>query len=184
MNTISAVYSEGRIVVPAQSDADSLYQDGYGSRVDAKVLALEPYEALYLVERGKVAVVDEATGRRLVLQELLWKLSPKDPNLWTKYLVYRDLRTRGFVAKGGPGLGVDFNVYERGAYGKKRPSYVVYAVWEGAPEAIGGLEKVLEEVEGSGKSLRLAVVDRRGEVVYYTLSEMDFGKGEEPEDGP
>jgi hypothetical protein len=33
----------------------------------------------------------------------------------------------------------------------------------------------LSHAEESNRILRLAVVDRRGEIVYYTLSEMEFG---------
>jgi tRNA-intron endonuclease len=175
MDPISAVYSEGRVVVPAQNEANSLYQDGYGSLIfDSRLLTLRPFEALYLVEMGKVSILDEESRERLALQELLWRFSDGDPNIWTRYVVYRDLRARGFVAREGPGHGVDFLVYERGSFGRKTPRYLVYAIWEGAQESVGHLNEILVETEEAGMILRLAVIDRRGEIVYYTLSEMKF----------
>ena len=175
METISAVYTEERVVVPARNEADSLYQDGYGSFLrDGRLLTLRPWEALYLVERMRIAVIDEESHHKLVFQELLWRFSAEDPLMWTRYLVYRDLRSRGFVVRDGPGLGVDFLVYERGSYGKRPPRYLIYAVWEGAPESIRHLCEALKAAEADGQILRLAVVDRRGEVVYYTLSEREF----------
>lgn len=181
MEIISAVYTGDRVVVPAQNEANSLYQDGYGSLLgDARLLTLKPCEAMYLVERMKVAVVDEENRRRLVFHELLQRFSSVDPLIWTRYLIYRDLRSRGFVARDGPGLGVDFLVYQRGSYGKRPPRYLVYAIWEGATEPIESLRDALEATEDAGRILRLAVIDRRGEVVYYTLSEMEFEElGEE-----
>lgn len=180
METISAVYTEGRVAVPALNEANSLYQDGYGSLLgDGRLLTLKPWEALYLAERTRIAVVDEESRRRLVFQELLWRCSADDPLIWTRFLVYRDLRTRGFVVREGPGLGVDFLVYERGSYGRRPPRYLVYAVWEGASESIRHLCDVLEAVRADGRVLRLAVIDRRGEVVYYTLSEREFEEQEE-----
>lgn len=181
METISAVYSGDRVVVPAQNEANSLYQDGYGSLLsDKNLLTLKPCEALYLVERMRIAIVDEENRRKLVFQELLWRFSSNDPLVWTRYLIYRDLRSRGFVVRDGPGLGVDFLVYERGSYGKKPPRYLVHAIWEGSPKSIRHLCEALEAAEASGRILRLAAVDRRGEVVYYTLSEMEFREqGEE-----
>ena len=89
-------------------------------------------------------------------------------------MVYRDLRTRGFVVKGGKGPGLDFLVYERGSYGKKVPRYTIYTIWEGSKVPLERLGKVLDEATGSDRILRLAVVDRRGEIVYYTLSNMGF----------
>jgi tRNA-intron endonuclease len=177
MGPISAVYSEGKVVVPTTNEASSLYQDGYGSMLpEGGALTLQTFETLYLVEIGKLITVDETSHERLVFQELLKKFSTGDPHTWIRYIVYRDIRTRGFVTKKGWGTGIDFLVYERGSYGKKTPSYLVYAVWEGNPEPIDRLNEVLTIAEKKEKILRLAVVDRRGEVVYYTLTKASLQK--------
>lgn len=182
MEKISAVYSEGRVVVPAQNEANSLYQDGYGSLLsDSRLLTLKPFEALYLTEREKISVVEENSRERLDFQGLIWRFTDADPNIWTRYVVYRDLKVRGFVAREGPGHGVDFLVYERGSYGKKTPKYLVHALWEGAQEPLKHLGDILTAEKDAGRILRLAVIDRRGEIVYYTLSEMDL---QEPEENP
>ena len=180
MEKISTVYSEDRIVVPAQNEANSLYQDGYGSLLSSnRLLTLKPFEALYLAERGKISVVDEGSRESLDFQGLIWRFSDEDPNIWTRYVVYRDLRARGFVAREGPGHGVDFLVYERGSYGKRTPKYLVYAIWEGTQEPLKHLGNMLTAAEDAGRILRLAVIDRRGEIVYYTLSEMNLQEPEE-----
>ncbi len=179
MEVISVVYTATGIVVPALNEANSLYQDGYGSLMrDIRVLSLQPFEALYLVERQKVSIIEEQTKGRLVFRELLQRFSEDDPDIWTRYIVYRDLRTRGFVVKGGKGPGLEFLVYERGSYGKKVPRYLIYTVWEGSKVPVERLGKVLDEATESDMILRLAVVDRRGEIVYYTLSNMGFDERE------
>jgi tRNA-intron endonuclease len=179
METISAVYTSNGIVVPALNEANSLYQDGYGSLVkDSRVLSLHPSEVLYLVERQKVSIVDEESKARLLFQELLLRFSETDSDIWTRYIVYRDLKTRGFVVKAGKGPGIDFLVYERGGYRKRVPKYMIYTVWEGSKEPVKRLGRKLDEATKSDKILRLAVVDRRGEIVYYTLSDMDFDRKE------
>ena len=175
MEPISAVYTEGKVVVPTANEANSLYQDGYGSMLsEGGALTLQTFETLYLVEIRKLIAVDEMSHERLVFQELLKRFSKGDPHTWIRYVVYRDIRTRGFVTKKGWGTGIDFLVYERGSYGKKTPSYLVYTVWEGNPEPLDRLNEVLTMAENKEKTLRLAVVDRRGEVVYYTLSKASF----------
>ena len=184
MEIISTVYTEDGIAVPARNEADSLYQDGYGSLLgDGRLLKLRPCEVLYLVERRRIAVIDEGSRRKLVFQELLWRFTSDDLHIWTRYLVYRDLRSRGFVVRDGAGPDVEFLVYQRGSYGRRPPRYLVHAVWEGEPESIGRLREVLEAAEADGLTLRLAVIDRRGEIVYYTLSEIEFKEMEfaEPE---
>ena len=159
MEPISAVYTATGIIVPVWNEAHSLYQDGYGSLMkDRRVLSLQPFEALYLVERQKISVIEEETKERRVFRELLQSF-------------YRDLRTRGFVAKGGKGPGIYFLVYVRGSYGKKVPRYGIYTVWEGSKVPVERLGAALDKATESDRILRLAVVDRRGEIVYYTLSE-------------
>ena len=177
MQPFTTVLSEGIVVVPAQNEASSLYQDGYGSRKpDRDILSLESFEALYLLERGKISVIDENSRDRLVFRELLTKYNKFEENTWISYIVYRDIRIRGFVARSGPGWGVDFYVYERGSFGKKPPSDIVYTVWEGAPEKISNLKKIYKMTEDENRILRLAVVDRRGELVYYSLTELMLDK--------
>ncbi|MFQ6053600.1 MAG: hypothetical protein ACE5OO_05145, partial [Candidatus Bathyarchaeia archaeon] len=98
------------------------------------------------------AVVDEESRRRLVFRDLLLDFSDGDPHIWTRYLVYRDLRSRGFVVREEADPGVDFHVYERGSYGKRPPAYLVHAVWEGEAESIDHLRRVLEAAEACSSS--------------------------------
>jgi tRNA-intron endonuclease len=182
MQPISAVRTNSKVVVPAQNEADSLYQEGFGSKVEANVLRLESFEVLYLQEKGKIIVIDEETQRALSFQELLWIYSDVDDHVWARYIVYRDLRGRGFVARGGSEGKVSFLVYERGSYFKKPPSYMAYTVSEGLHDTILDLKGTLEVAEKKGYSTKLAVVDRRGEIVYYSLSKIDMKKSSNNEE--
>ncbi|MBS7637851.1 tRNA-intron lyase [Candidatus Bathyarchaeota archaeon] len=180
MCPVCAVYTEaGVIVVPDLSDAGSLYQDGYGSFQDDHILTLKPFEALYLLERSRIIVLDERDRRGLSFGELLRRFSSEDQLSWTRYLVYRDLRSRGFVVKEGVGEAVDFFVYERGTYPKRPPKYMIHVICEGLPEPISRILEVLKAAEEDNKSLKIAVIDRRGEVVYYTIAELKFKEDEE-----
>jgi len=176
MQPISAVRTNSKIVVPAQNDADSLYQEGFGSKVEANVLRLESFEVLYLQEKGKISIIDEEARRTLSFQELLWNYAEIDEHVWTRYLIYRDLRGRGFVARGSSEGRVSFLIYERGSYFKKPPSYMAYTVSEGLHDTISGLEVALENAKKKDYSMKLAVVDRRGEIVYYSLSKVDLNR--------
>jgi tRNA-intron endonuclease len=174
MQPTSSVLSDDKVVVPAQNEADSLYQEGFGSKINAGVLRLESFEVLYLQEKGKISVIDEATQRTLSFQELLRLYSDKDEQIWSRYLIYKDIRGRGFVARGSSDGKVSFLIYERGSYFKKPPSYLAYTVAEGLNDTISGLSEALENAEKKNYSVKLAVVDRRGEIIYYSLSKIDM----------
>jgi tRNA-intron endonuclease, archaea type len=173
MQEFKAVYN-GRILVPGQGEADSLQQDGYGYRKQKGQAELDYCEALYLLEKERLVIIDEGERRLLSFQEVLNKGLVCDPLLWAKYIIYRDIRVRGFVIKSNNDK--SFLVYERGTYLKKPPSYEIYNIYEGATESIGHLEKMLLIMKESNRSLKLAVIDRRGEVVYYSFEKLSLGK--------
>jgi len=169
MEAFTAVYTNREIIVPTQAEADSLLQDGYGYRKN-KMHHLRGVETLYNVERGKIHVIDDETNTTLSFQELLHLLSHDDPELWIKFIVYKDLRQRGFIIE----IKNQFKVYERGDYGKNPPSYQLKIISEGKPEQ---LDKLLTEVKETSKQnleTKIAVVDRRGEIVYYGVEEKNL----------
>ena len=170
MEPFTAVYTNKEVIVPNQSEADSLYQDGYGYRKN-RIHILRGVEVLYNIERGKIVVVDEESNFKLSFQELLHLLSIDDSDLWINFIVYKDLRTRGFIIEIKE---KNYYVYERGDYKKKPASYQIKIISEGKPEKINNLIKELEKVETQSMNIKVAVVDRRGEIVYYGVDERDL----------
>ncbi|MDJ0269914.1 MAG: tRNA-intron lyase [Aigarchaeota archaeon] len=75
-------------------------------------LILDLIEATYLVERGLLRVVKD--GAELTLEELLEYGERNYERFADKYLVYRDLRKRGFIITPGIKFGSDFAAYKHG----------------------------------------------------------------------
>lgn len=150
---------------------DELLEKGYGE-LKGKVLHLLGYEAAYLTYTGKVEFFK---GRRkLGFEGLVRDALKLDPNSWTKFIVYRDLRSRGYVVKEGFGIGIDLRVYERGEYGTKPAKFLMFALREGEVMRASKLSDAVKRVMRMGKEPMVAVVERRGEVIYYKLGRMRF----------
>jgi len=160
------------VVVGEQSSIDALTSRGYGTLED-KVFTLTFFEALYLVDKGMLEVKDE-NGKVGDFQSLLHCYEAQNGNAWVSYLVYRDLRSRGYVAREGFGAGIDFRIYERGTYGKDTAPYLVLSTQEGQPLGIDELADALQQCQSQKKELILAVMNRRGEIVYYSVSQLTF----------
>ena len=92
-----------------------------------------------------------------------------DQEIFTKFTIYRDLRTRGYVVKDGFGFGSDFLVYERGHYGTKGAKFLVFGMSEGHQERMGRIQKRVKKITQMDKEPIVAVVERRGEVIYYRI---------------
>ena len=168
---ILASMRENDVLVSSPEGVEGLSSRGYGVPENGK-LTLTFYEALFLLGKEVIEVEDEKTGEKIGFQDLLKHFQLVDENAWVRYLIYRDLRSRGYVAREGFGLGIDFRVYERGEYGKETAKYLIFGVQEGQPVTLEELARTLRYVQSLKKNLVLAVINRRGEIVYYSLSQL------------
>lgn len=157
----------GKVLVYSPDEVEWLKKRGYGEG-DSHII-LMPYEVLYLSYIERLVVADRK-GNSLDFKELFTRLKMKEKNLWLQFLITRDLRSRGYVVKDGFGLGVDFNVYDRGEYPEKPSKYLVFGLPEGSPIKASALIELLKRAQANRKVLILATIDRRSEVVYYEIS--------------
>lgn len=166
---VLALIKEGKILIK-DPDAKRIHNENKCGEFSEEGLVLSGVEALYLLERGKIRVINER-GIELSMNELAAILAETDPGIWIKYLVYSDLRRRGYVLRPLPGPSPCFMLYERGTdpdYGTSK--YLVYAVVEGVKVDFKELEKMSERARRLRKELILAVLDRQGEIAYYAVN--------------
>jgi len=176
----SGVLSEKGVTISEQSNIDALSSRGYGT-LENKVFTLTYYESLYLLDKGMLKIKDP-NGKAKDFQSLLHIYEAKNDNAWVNYMVYRDLRSRGYVVREGFGGGIDFRIYERGTYGKDTAPYLIMITQEGKPLPINDLADALSKCKSQKKELILAVMNRRGEVVHYSVSPLSFNKIEPDQD--
>ena len=170
---IESTLKENGVLVSSLQDIEGLSSRGYGVSENGNLL-LTFYEALFLLSKGIIEIKDEKTGKEVSFQDLLQCFQSVDENAWVKYMVYRDLRSRGYVAREGFGLGIDFRVYDRGEYGKEIAKHLIFVIQEGKPVSVEELARALKYVQSLKKKLVLTVINRRGEIVYYSLSQLTF----------
>jgi tRNA-intron endonuclease len=168
LSIIYGLLADSEVIVDDKSAVSELISKGYGELTDGALLKLNPYETLYLVENNRL-IVKTKDGNELSFNELLRKMQLRFPRLWLLYVVYRDLRRRGYVVKEGFGGSLAFRVYEKGRL--DHALYLVYPFFEGSPEGINSLLEAVQYSISKDKQLVIAVVERRGEVIYYSCSE-------------
>ena len=166
----SGTIAEKGIIISEQSSVDQLASRGYGTLED-KVFTLAFFEALYLQDKGMLEAKDN-DGVVVDFQDLLHCYEEQNENAWVNYLIYRDLRSRGYVVREGIGKDIDFRIYERGSYGKDTAPYLILSTQEGKPLPVDDLAAALQKCQSQKKELILAVMNRRGEIVYYSVGEM------------
>src|SRR4030043_211621 len=167
---IEGSLAEKGVSISEKQSIDELSSRGYGV-VKGKELLLTFCEALYLLDKQILEVRTEK-DTKVAFQTLVQIYGRINENAWAGYLVYRDLRSRGYVVREGFGSKVDFRVYDRGDYSKEDAKYLIISGKEGKPISIEDLTRYLTESLSLKKELVLAVINRRGETVYYSVSEL------------
>jgi tRNA-intron endonuclease len=160
-----AVCDARSVYIPYKSDLMELRDRGFGDLKGNKLL-LTPYESFYLFDKQKIIVHSKRTEDSLTLRDLVRKFSIGKPAIWIKYLVYRDLRDRGYIVRESNRL-FDFDIYGKGPVRR-----LISIVYEGGESSLRRLAKLLSYADSERKELILAVVDRRTDIVYYTLSSL------------
>jgi tRNA-intron endonuclease, archaea type len=166
----SGTLEDKGIKIAEQSNIDALSSRGYGT-LENESFRLSFYEALYLVDKGMLEIKDNK-GKAVDFQPLLHFYEVQNENAWVNYLIYRDLRSRGYVVREGFGATIDFRLYERGSYGKDTALYLVLSTQEGRPLVIDELAAAVQQCQSQKKELIVAVMNRRGEIVYYSVGEL------------
>jgi|TARA_B110000014_G_scaffold121582_1_gene83531 tRNA-intron endonuclease len=159
------------VKIPNKSMQNTLLLKGYGEKSE-KDFVLNSFEALYLAYIKKLKI--SKTNKNVTFDELMNIYKKSEEDIFTKFLVYRDLRNRGYVTKNGFGFGSDFLVYEKGNFGQKGAKYLIFALNEGTQEKISHVQKNIEQITHMGKEPIIAVIERRGEVIYYKISKVNF----------
>lgn len=168
---ISAKLIDEKIIVINPKMQNILTERGFGEP-EKDILVLDSFEALYLLYNNKLEL--KKVNKTIVFDELIQQYIQKNDDILTQFLLYRDLRTKGYVVKDGFGFGSDFRVYERGNYGLKDAKFIIFAFNEGTQQKLGKLYKNIEEITKMGKEPIIAVIERRGEIIYYKINKMNF----------
>ena len=144
-------------------------QKRFGILVESGKLQLSALETLYLLERDKIVVKDKF-GREYSFEDLIRYFMKFDKNIFPKYLIFRDLTERGYKVIDGYSKGIDLLVFDKGDYPSKPAKYRILGIDEGKPVVLARLVNELKSTLLSKKELKIAVIERRGEVIYYSLS--------------
>ena len=166
MNENSDLYGHlcGSTVHLGGGAREIIYDTGFFGRPKNDYLELTLIESVYLHYKGRITV--ELDGKDLDLEDLIYKSSRRMDNFEVKYIVYKDLRERGYYIK--PGV-TDFRVYPRGGRPGSTPSkYFVQALSERQILPLPQLIRQVETTDNLKKEMILAVVDEESDITFYS----------------
>ncbi len=154
---------DSEVVIEDQSEATRNYSKGNFGTMKRGTLHLHFIEASFLVEMGRIEVKKD--GKQLSLQTVMNYALPLHKNFEIDYLVFRDLRQRGYVVKI---CDEGFELYPRGgAPPSSSPVHLVKAISERTPFHLSYLLEWMKETKN--KALLIGIGDEEGDLTYYSV---------------
>jgi len=184
MKSFEGELIEERVII-WDREAVSLYAEhGYGKPMPLESperLELDLIEAAYLLEKGKLKIyVMEGNKKRMLnLKEVMEIGEKRVSQFHAQYVVYSDLRNKGYLVKTGYKFGAHFRVYEKGVKIKRGPKapfehtkFVVHAVPEEAAFSLPEMSRAVRLAHNIRATFVWAVVDKENDVTYYEIKRL------------
>lgn len=162
------------VLVPDQAEANRLYNKGrFGRPQSGGALKLTLAEAAFLVENDRLEVRAEGEGA-VPLARLVALAAAREPGFEVEFLVFRDLRERGYVLTPAAAADRDREVhwvgYGRGDKPESSEPSLRITVWsERTPARIDRLRALADAGAADGVENLVALVDEESDLTYYDL---------------
>jgi len=93
-----------------------------------------------------------------------------DKKIEIKYIVFKDLRQKGYIPKTALKFGADFRVYDKGAKpGISHAKWIVFVDYESRKISWHEFSAKNRVAHSTKKNLLLAIVDEEGDIIYYEI---------------
>ncbi len=167
---ISGIFSTDFIITEDSNEARELYnQSRFGGFSDDGKLHISLIEAYFLLEKEKIEILD-GRNKPIKTESFLKKTKKLIPNFLVKYIVYKDMRNRGYIIKTALKFGADFRVYDRGIRpGVDHAKWVLYPIHESVMLTWHEFAAKNRVAHSTKKRLLLGIVDEEMDVTYYEI---------------
>lgn len=150
-------------------EAVSLFQkSSFGEKLSNKI-TYSHYEVLFLTEQGKMEVKN-FQNKSLKTASLLKKFTRQNKNFQKNYIVYKDLREKGYVVKTALKFGGTFRVYEKDQPKNKHSKWICYPTSENQKISWQEFAAKNRVAHSTKKNLLLAIVDDENQCSYYEIT--------------
>jgi len=170
---ITAELVKDKVIINNAKDASRLYNKSrVGKPLSNNKLEIDLIEAVFLSEEEKIQIFQK--NKKITFQKIVDFAAKKITNFLTKYLIYKDIRSRGYAIKmHTQNKDITFINVER----KNNPSEKQFFLSTFSERNCFDIKETFRLIEYSNKSnkfLWYAILDEEGDITYYDISKPDF----------
>jgi tRNA-intron endonuclease len=148
-------------------EAHNLHQTKRFGKKSQEKIFYSLSEAFYLFKSKKLEILNNHQ-KSLQENEILKKFERIDKKFKTKYIVFKDLRKKGYVVKTALKFGAEFRVYDKGGK-SKHSKWILFPVSENKQMTWQDFSAKNRVAHSTKKNLLIAIVDEENSVSYYEV---------------
>ncbi len=167
---VNAIFARERVLTEISDVAKQLNEQSvFGVLLQDGKVQLALVEALYLLEKGRLRI-HKNTKKLFSVEEFIKVAQKLEPNFWVRYVVFKDMRNRGYVVKTALKFGADFRIYDRGIKpGEDHAKWILYPVYETTAMTWYEFAAKNRVAHSTKKRLLIGIVDNEDDVTYYEI---------------
>ncbi len=167
-NNSETLLIENKVIVSDATLKGQFVEKGFGENKGNKLI-LDLFEAIYLIEKEKITIVD-IKGKKVNVKKIFELGTKIDKLFYSKQKVHEDLREKGYCIKTGLKFGFDFRVYPRGKkMGEAHSQYGIHVAQENEKISMTQISRMTRLAGNIHIKTIIAVVDREDEINYYEI---------------
>lgn len=147
----------------------TLEKNNYFGNKEGDKVEYSLVECMYLIELKKAKIYKNL--KEISKQEIGKIFSKIDKKFQIKYVVYKDLRNKGYIPKTALKFGAEFRVYEKNkGPGKGHSKWIVFTDSEKTQNSWHEFSAKNRIAHSTAKKLLIALVDDEKSVSYYEVN--------------
>lgn len=168
MKKITLYLLKDKIFSNEKEAFDLQESQNFGEKVADKVFYMLE-EAFYLFKKNK-AIIKEINGRQIDKDNLMKKLNKTQKDFLTRYIVYEELKNKGYRIKSGFKFGTDFRIYEKNKKKNKHSRWLCNCVNEREKYSWIDFSSKVRVSHSTRKKLLVAIIDQENKITFYESS--------------
>lgn len=151
---------KGGLFILNHRDFQSLNSKNFGKK-EGKIYTLDIYETMYLCEKEKLQIIK---GNKIITFD---EISNMKKFNYTNYIIYKDLKSKGYNVKTGIKYGSVFRVYDKGVKeGKEHSLWLVEPIKDNELLKMKDMAGKNRIAHSTNKKTLFAIVDTENCVTY------------------
>ncbi len=160
-------FQKGEFTSNKQKAFELKEKSNFGEKKQDKII-YSSFEAIYLKEKKDAKII--FNNKNLSSEEIIKKISKKDKNFCLNYIVFKDLRNKGYVVKTALKFGAEFRVYEKNNIKKQEHAkWLIFPVKDSDKLIWNDFVAKNRIAHSTKKNLLICIVDDEQDIIYYEI---------------